>query len=68
MENGMEFGSQNIRSLYRSDSLKTISGESVKHKLNLLGVKKSGVKGGIFCGNRNGDHLGTGIFEMKKIM
>jgi hypothetical protein len=30
----------NVRSLYRSGSLKTVSGESAKYKLDLVGVQE----------------------------
>jgi hypothetical protein len=37
---GMRFGTWNVRSLYRSGSLKTVSGELAKYKLHLVGVQE----------------------------
>jgi hypothetical protein len=34
----MRFGTWNVRSLYRSGALKTVSGELAKYKLDLVGV------------------------------
>jgi hypothetical protein len=34
------FGTWNVRSLYRSGFLKTVSGELVKYKLDLVGVQE----------------------------
>jgi hypothetical protein len=63
--------SVNVRSLYRSGSLKTESGELAKYKLDLVGVQEvRWDKGGtepagdytFFYGNGNADHhLGTGL-------
>jgi exonuclease III len=36
----MRFGTWNVRSLYRSGSLKTVSGELAKYKLDLVGVQE----------------------------
>jgi hypothetical protein len=36
----MRFGTWNVRSLYRSGSLETVSRESQKYKLALVGLKK----------------------------
>jgi hypothetical protein len=36
----MRFGTWNVRSLCRSGSLKTVSGELVKYKLALVGVQE----------------------------
>jgi hypothetical protein len=36
----MRFGTWNVRSLYRSGSLKTVSGELPKYKLDLVGVQE----------------------------
>jgi exonuclease III len=74
----MRFGTWNVRSLYRSGSLKTVSGELAKYKLDLVGVKQvRWEKGGtepagdytLFYGNGNADHhLGTGFFVHKRII
>jgi hypothetical protein len=34
------FGTWNVRSLYRSGSLKTVSGELAKYKLHFVGVQE----------------------------
>jgi hypothetical protein len=39
-ENGHEIGTWNVRSLYRSGSLKTIARELGKYKLDLVGVQE----------------------------
>jgi hypothetical protein len=36
----MRFGTWNVRSLYRSGSLKTVSGELAKYKLDLVGLQE----------------------------
>jgi hypothetical protein len=36
----MRFGTWNIRSLYRSDSLMTVSMELSRYRLDLVGVKE----------------------------
>jgi exonuclease III len=74
----MRFGTWNVRSLYRSDYLKTVSGELAKYKLDLVGVQEvRWDKGGtepagdctFFYGNENADHhLGTGFFVHKTII
>jgi exonuclease III len=74
----MRFGTWNVRSLYRSGSLKTISGELAKYKLDLVGVQEVRCDKGdtepagnytFFYGNGNADHhLGTGIFVHKRII
>jgi hypothetical protein len=66
------FGTWNIRSLYRSGSLKTVSGELAKYKLDLVGVQEvRWDKGGtepagdytFFYVKGNADHhLRTGFF------
>jgi exonuclease III len=73
----MRFGTWNVRSLYRSGSLKTETGESTKYKLDLVGVQeirwdKSGTGPAgdytFLYGNGNADHhLGTGFFIHNKI-
>jgi exonuclease III len=74
----MRFGTWNVRSLYRSDSLKTVSGELTEYKLHLVGVQEvRWDKGGtepagdytFFYANGNADyHLGTGFFIHKRII
>jgi exonuclease III len=72
----MRFGTWNVRSLYRQGSLKKVSGELAKYKLDLVGVQevrwdKSGTEPAgdytFFYGNENADHhLGTGFFAHKR--
>jgi hypothetical protein len=74
----MIFGTWNIRGLYRSGSLKTVSGELAKYKLYLVGVQvvrwdKGGTELADNCTlfYRNGSanhHLGTGFFVYKRII
>jgi hypothetical protein len=72
----MKFGTWNVRSLYRSGSLKTVPRELGKYKLDLVGVQVSWNKGGteqaedytFFYGARNEDNLGTGFFVHKRII
>jgi hypothetical protein len=66
-----------IRSLYRSGSLKTVSSELAKYKLDLVGVQEvRWGKGGtepagdytFFYGNGNaGHHVGTSCFVHERI-
>jgi hypothetical protein len=68
----MRFGTLNVRSLYRIDSLKTVVRELGKCKLDLVGVQEvRWEKGGteraedytFSYGQGNGDHqLGPGFF------
>jgi exonuclease III len=68
----MRFGTWNVRSLYRSRSLKTVPRELGKYKFDLVGVQevrwdKSGTERAddytVFYGAGNEDHqLGTGSF------
>jgi exonuclease III len=72
----MRFVTWNVRSLYRS--LKAVSGELAKYKLDLVGVQEvRWDKGGtepagdytFFYENGNADHhLGTGFFVHKRII
>jgi exonuclease III len=74
----MRFRTWNVRSLCRSGSLKTVSGELTKYKLDLVGVQEvRWDKGGTepagdytyFYGNGNADHhLGIGFFLHKRII
>jgi exonuclease III len=74
----MRFGTCNVRSLYRSGPLKTVSEELEKYKLDLVGVQEvRWDKGGtepagdytFFYGNvNNSHHLGTGFFVHKRII
>jgi hypothetical protein len=67
----VKFGTWNVRSLYRSGSLKTVAKE-----LDLVGVQEvRWDKGGteraedyiFFYGTGNGDHqLGTGFFRIRE--
>jgi exonuclease III len=68
----MKFGTWNVRSLYRSGSLKRVSRELAKYKLDLVGVQEvrwdkcATEPAGdytFFYVNANADHhLGTGFF------
>jgi exonuclease III len=74
----MKFGTWNVRSLLRSGSLKTVSGELAKYELDLVGVQEvRWDKGGtelagdytFFYGNGNADHhLRTGSFVHKRFI
>jgi exonuclease III len=74
----MRFGTWNVRSLYRVDSLRTVARQLGKRKLDLVGVQqvrweKGGTErteGYMFSnGQGNGDHqLGTGFFVHKRIV
>jgi exonuclease III len=76
----MRFGTWNVRSLYRASSLKTVSRELAKYKLDLVGVQEvrwesggtepAGGGGYIFFygkGNENRE-FGTGSFVHKRII
>jgi hypothetical protein len=67
----MKFGTLNTRSLYRAGSLKTVSRELARYKLDLVGVQVRWEGGGtepageytFFYGKGNEDHkLGTVFF------
>jgi hypothetical protein len=67
----------NVKSVYRTGSLKTVARELGKCKLDLVGVQVRWEKGvteraedyTFFCGQGNGDHqLGTGFFVHKRIV
>jgi exonuclease III len=70
------FGTWNVRSLYRSGSLKTVAGELGKYKLDLVGVQevrldKVGTERAedytFFYGAGNEDHqLGTGFLCIRE--
>jgi exonuclease III len=72
----MRFRTWNVRSLYRSGSLKTVARELRKYKLDLVGVQEvRWDKGGteraedytFFYGAGNEDHqLGTGSFCIRE--
>jgi exonuclease III len=72
----MRFGTWNVRSLYRSGSLKTVAREFGKYKLDLVGVQEVRCnKGGterpedytVFYGAGNEDHqLGTGFLCIRE--
>ena len=64
----MRFGTQNVRSLYRSGSLTTVARETARHKLDSMGVQVRWDKGGtlrlyFFLQKGNKNHQsGTGCF------
>jgi exonuclease III len=73
----MRFGTWNVRSIYRSGSLKTVARVVRKYKLDLVGVQevrwdKSGnewAEDYTFYGVENEDHqFGTGFFVHKRII
>jgi hypothetical protein len=74
----MGFGTCNVRSLYRAGSLKTVSRELARYKLDLVGVQEVRWEGGgtkptgeytFFYGKGNGKHeLGKGFFVHKRII
>jgi exonuclease III len=66
----MTFGTWNVRSLYRPGSLKTVSGELAKYKLDLVGVQEvRWDKGGTEpAGDYADHHSGTGFYVHKRII
>jgi hypothetical protein len=68
----MRLGTWNVRSLYRTGSLVTVSKELPKYRLDLVGVQEVGWEGSgterageytFFYGKRNENYeLGTGFF------
>jgi exonuclease III len=74
----MRFGTWNVRSLYTSGSLKTVSGKLAKYELDLVGVQEVRWDKGsteptgdytFFYGNGDADYqLGTGFFVHKRII
>jgi hypothetical protein len=51
-EMDMRFGTWNVRSLYRSGSLKTLTRKLAKYKLDLVGVQKSEGRGEVLKGQK----------------
>jgi hypothetical protein len=78
MEYDMRFGTWNVRSLYRAGSLKTVSRELARYKLDLVGVQEVRWEGGgtepageytFVYGKENENHeLSTGLFVHKIII
>jgi hypothetical protein len=74
----MRFGTWNVRSLYRIGSLKTVTREMGKYKLDFVGVQgvrweTGGTERAEDCtflyGQGNGDHqLGTGVVVHNRIV
>jgi hypothetical protein len=73
----MRFGTWNVRNLYREGSLKTVSRDLARYKLDLVGVHVRWEGGGteptgeytFFYGKRNENHeLDTDFFVRKRII
>jgi hypothetical protein len=74
----MRFGTWNVRSLYSAGSLKTVSRELTRYKLDLVGVEEVRWEGGgtepageyaFFYGKGHENHeLRTGLFVHKRII
>jgi hypothetical protein len=78
MEYGYEIWHLEFRSLYRAGSLKTVSRELARYKLDLVGVQEVRWEGSgtepvgeytFFCGKGNENHeLGIGFLVHKRII
>jgi hypothetical protein len=74
----IRFGTRNARSKYRAGSLRTLTGEIAKYKLDLVRVQEirwdrcgtePACKYAFFYGKGNENHeLGTGFFIHKRIL
>jgi hypothetical protein len=73
----MRYGTWNIRTLYKEDPLITVSRETLKHRLDLVGVQVRWDRRGtepvgeytFFHGKGNENHeLGTGSFLHRRII
>jgi exonuclease III len=73
----MRFGTWNVGSLYRSGSLKTVTSETAKHKLDLVALQEvRWIESGgqpadvcsVFYENGNDKHyLGIGLFVYRQL-